>query len=165
MILLKYLWINAPSIFFIALLVRVSDYRECKPMFVKDNLAIRTSDDIEGTKKKSVFSLHWMGIIYADSNRVFLISYSNRWRLFCFYLGRIEILCLLSSFSSRCWRTKFLVNMSQYSRVNTPSTFVKILLVRFCDYWKMQTNVCKDIGNACFQLNGFISTWNNASNS
>ena len=54
MILLKYLWMNAPSIFFIVLLVRVSDYRECKPMFVKDNLAIRTSDDIEGTKKKSV---------------------------------------------------------------------------------------------------------------
>ena len=47
---------NAPSIFFIALLVRVSDYRECKPMFVKDNLASRTSDDIEGTKKKSVLA-------------------------------------------------------------------------------------------------------------
>ena len=47
---------NAPSIFFIALLVRVSDYRESKPMFVKDNLASRTSDDIEGTKKKSVLA-------------------------------------------------------------------------------------------------------------
>ena len=45
---------NAPSTFVIVLLVRVSDYREYKLMFVKDNLVSHTSDDIEGTKKKSV---------------------------------------------------------------------------------------------------------------
>ena len=47
---------NTPSTFVVVLLVRVSDCRECKPMFVKDNLASRTSDDIEGTKKKSVLA-------------------------------------------------------------------------------------------------------------
>ena len=56
MILSKYLLVNAPSIFVIVLLVKVSDYRECKLMFVKDNLVSRTSDDIEGTEKKSVLA-------------------------------------------------------------------------------------------------------------
>ena len=47
---------NAPSTFVIVLRVRVSDYREFKLMFVKDNLVSYTSDDIEGTEKKSVLA-------------------------------------------------------------------------------------------------------------
>ena len=56
MIISKYLCVNAPSTFVVVLLVRVSDCRECKLMFVKDSLLSCTSDDIEGTEKKSVLA-------------------------------------------------------------------------------------------------------------
>ena len=65
-------------------------------------------------------------------------------RMVSFYLEKDRNTCPLFSFSSRCRRIKFPVNISRYHRLSAPSTFVVVLFLRVPDYWECKLMFVKD---------------------